>query len=189
MKTIALPVVLLASLTVTGCTFSRNPLYSPEVANSQIDLSGVWHRYDPVFHRDEKLIITKNPGGGFSFRDVGTSTALDCQVVQLGLQLYLDFSIPSDSKSQPPAHAFSLLKIKDNAMALCQCNRDKLRQMLAKYGVANTTDWTGEYLSATTPELQKFFRDAGEDLFSFDRDHETYFRDDERADNGPKESL
>ena len=68
MKTVALPVVVLVSLTVTGCTLSRNPLYSPEVANSQLDLTGVWHRYDPVFHSDEKMSITKNPGGGFSFR-------------------------------------------------------------------------------------------------------------------------
>ena len=73
MKAAALPVVALASLTLVGClpTLSRNPLYSPEVANTEIDLSGVWRQNDPVFHSKQKLIITKKEGGGFSILFVG----------------------------------------------------------------------------------------------------------------------
>ena len=188
MKAAALPVVVLASLTLTGCILSRNPLYSPEVANTEINLSGVWRHYDPIFHRNEMLTIMKKPSGGFSLRETGISTATDCQVVQLGSQSYLDVSIPTGAKEQPPAHVFLLLKVKDNALAMCQWDPDKLKQLAAKYGLANTTDWTGQYLTATTPELQKFFRDAGEDLFSFDRDHETYFRENGRAVLGSKEA-
>jgi hypothetical protein len=182
MKTIALSIIVLASLTVAGCTFSRNPLYSPEIANTDVDLAGVWRQYDP--HVPErlarKLIVTKRPSGGFSIREAGESSASDCQLVQLGSQLYLDVSIPSDSKNQPPAHTILLLEVKDNAMAICPWDLDKLKQLVAKYGLANTPDWSGQFLTATTPELQKFFREAGEDLFSFDRDHETYFREDGR---------
>jgi hypothetical protein len=77
-----------------------------------------------------------------------------------------------------------LLKVKDSAMAICPWDLDKLKQLVAKYGLANTPDWCGQFLTATTPELQMLFREAGQDLFSFDRDHETYFREGGRQLNG-----
>jgi hypothetical protein len=184
MKAAGYSIGLLAVFALTGCSMvvSRNSLYSSEIAVTDIDLSGVWLRYDKTVPADTRrpILVTKKQDGSFSMCEVGDSRTINFQLVRLGANLFLDISVPSDYADHRLLHLIELVKIKDNCVGICQCDPQKLRQELQLYAIPNTSDSFGQYLTAQTSDLQRLFAASGENLFSFDADHQTLCRQDGR---------
>ena len=186
MKVANLLFVLFAAVIGGGCEMSAsvNPLYSPNAVTTRDELVGTWAKQEDPHWKistDERLEITKTGDKGVygvsnvTGRDVIKTTF---RIVELGDSLYADVLTPPEmTGDRPPVHLFILVKIKGDYFGISPVDMQKLKARLKTDPLPIET-YTGGclILNGKTEALQRFFRDAGEALFSFDDNHEVFHR-------------
>jgi hypothetical protein len=148
------------------------------------ELVGTWVELEnPVWkgQTQERLEITKTRDEGvYGIENVtsGQATKTTFRLVELGDSLYADVLTPPEMTGRrPPMHLTSLVKIKGDYIGIAPVERAKLRARLETDPIAYEIISGGALiLKAKTDDLQRFFRDAGEDLFSFDDNHQVLYR-------------
>ena len=186
MKAANLFFVLFAGTIGGGCgvSVSENPLYSPNAVKTRDELVGTWVKQeDPRWKPStyERMEITKTGDEGVygvskvTGRDMTKTTF---RLVELGDSLYLDaLTPPGMTKDRPPVHLFLLVKIKGDYIGISAVDAPKLKARLKTDPIPfETYDGGFVMLTAKTDELQRFFRDAGQELFSFDDNHTVFHR-------------
>jgi hypothetical protein len=185
-KAANLSFVLFAAMLGGGCniSLSENPLYSPNVVKTRDELVGTWVELEnPAWKGQtrERLEITKTQDEGvYGIENVTGSQATKTtfRLVELGDSLYADVLTPPEMTGRrPPAHLIFLVKIKGDYIGIASVDRAKLKARLETDPIAYENVSRGALiLKAETDDLQRFFRDAGEDLFSFDDVHQIFNR-------------
>jgi hypothetical protein len=186
MKAANLFFVLIAAVLAGGCgmSASESPLYSPNAVKVRDELVGTWVELeDPRWKglATDRLEITKTGDDGvygIKTGPRGDAMKTTFHLVELGDSLYADvLTPPGMTGDRPPLHLFLLLKIKGDYIGISDMDRGKLDRRLETHPIPFETHNGGALiLKAKTDELQRFLRDAGEDLFSFDDDHQVFYR-------------
>lgn len=169
--------VLFITLCCVGCVSSVHPLYSKDVLASEPSLLGTWKRYDPVFEKDDESTLTFTQGRGRAYElaveDRQGRVTYDAHLVRLDDSLYLDL-YPKDLQITPRAHALDVVRVHhfcrvslaNNVMRSRGLDSTQLRTVMEKQQLPHTSTAQGTLLTASTPELQEFFRKHGETVFS-----------------------
>ncbi len=169
-----------------GASYSVNPLYSATNVKTRNELVGTWVKLeDPRWKNphEERMEITKTSDEGVYRAKEGTDgrgvpTETTFRLVEIGDSLYADVLMPPEwTVHGPPVHLFFLVKIKGDYIGISTVDLPKLTARLKADPIPYETKTAGSILlTAKTDELQRFFRDAGEELFLFDTNHEVFHR-------------
>ena len=186
MKAANLFFVLFAGTIGGGCgvAASVNPLYSPNAAKTRDELVGTWVKHEDPHWKistNERLEITKTGDKavyGVKVVTDGDVTKTTFHLVELGDSLYADaLTTPGTPENRPPVHLFFLVKKKGDYIGISAVDAAKLKIRLKTDPIPHETyDGGVVMLTAKTDELQRFFRDAGQELFSFDDNHTVFHR-------------
>ncbi len=186
MKAARLVFVSFAAMLGGGCGISAsdNPLYSPNAVKTRDELVGSWVELQDARWTgsiDDRLEITKTGDEGvYGIKKLtgGEATKTTFRLVELGDSLYADvLTPPGMTGNRPPIHLVFLIKIKGDYIGISQVDAPKLKARLSADPIPyESIKGGGIILKAKTDELQRFFRDVGEDLFSFDQNHQVFYR-------------
>jgi hypothetical protein len=154
---------------------SLNPIYVNDRFSSQAGFVGKWHWEDPVFGGDEDRTWSVSQSDHFGYRIVVNyghkSQAFNAHIVGLGRYTFIDLILDRPIQNVAdeyffPVHTIERVEFKGNTIRFFQSIPNwKFLKIAQSAGLSIVTVDGRPLITASSFEVQEFYRDHANDLF------------------------